>query len=82
MRLATYDFSDEELIGAVDGLLDDETLRSNLDVLGERIRDQEGTRVAADLIEDARAREPLDPGLKSVPGVGFEPTRPFRGKRF
>ena len=30
----------------------DETLRSNLDVLGERIRDQEGTRVAADLIED------------------------------
>jgi MGT family glycosyltransferase len=51
-RLATYDFSDEELIGVVDGLLADETLRSNLDVLGERIRDQEGTRVAADLIED------------------------------
>ena len=52
VRLATYDFSDDDLIGAVDGLLADETLRSNLDVLGERIRDQEGTRVAADLIED------------------------------
>jgi MGT family glycosyltransferase len=52
VRLATYDFSDDELIGAVNGLLADETLRSNLDVLGERIRDQEGTRMAADLIED------------------------------
>jgi MGT family glycosyltransferase len=52
VRLATYDFSDDDLTGAVDGLLADETLRSNLEVLGERIRDQEGTRVAADLIED------------------------------
>jgi MGT family glycosyltransferase len=52
VRLATYDFSDEELIGAVDGLLADETLRSNLDALGERIRDQRGARRAADLIED------------------------------
>ena len=52
VRLATYDFSDDELIAAVDGLLADETLRSNLDVLGERIRDQRGTRRAADLIEE------------------------------
>jgi MGT family glycosyltransferase len=52
VRLATYDFADDELAGAVDGLLADEILRSNLDVLGERIRDQEGTRVAADLIEE------------------------------
>jgi MGT family glycosyltransferase len=52
VRLATYDFSDDDLTGAVDGLLADETLRSNLEVLGERIRDQQGTRVAADLIED------------------------------
>jgi MGT family glycosyltransferase len=51
-RLDTYDFADDELTGAVDGLLADEALRSDLDVLGERIRDQEGTRVAADLIED------------------------------
>jgi MGT family glycosyltransferase len=52
VRLATYDFSDEELIGAVDGLLADEALRSDLDVLGDRIRDQKGARKAADLIED------------------------------
>jgi len=51
VRLATYDFSDDELTGAVDGLLADETTRSNVDALGDRIRDQEGTRVAADLIE-------------------------------
>jgi MGT family glycosyltransferase len=52
IRLATYDFADEELTGAVEGLLADETTRSNLDALGERIRDQEGARAAADLIED------------------------------
>jgi MGT family glycosyltransferase len=52
VRLATYDFSDDELIGAVDGLLADETLRSNLDALGERIRDRKGVREAADLIEE------------------------------
>ncbi len=52
VRLATYDFSDDELTGAVDGLLDDETTRSNLDALGERIRDQKGVRKAADLIEE------------------------------
>jgi MGT family glycosyltransferase len=57
VRLATYDFSDEEIIGAVDGLLADEALRSDLDVLGERIRDQEGTRVAADLIENVGREE-------------------------
>jgi MGT family glycosyltransferase len=52
VRLATYDFSDDELIGAVDGLLADETLRSDLDALGERIRDRKGVREAADLIEE------------------------------
>jgi MGT family glycosyltransferase len=57
VRLATYDCSDEELIDAVDGLLADEALRSDLDVLGERIRDQEGTRVAADLIENVGREE-------------------------
>ena len=56
VRLATYDFADEELIGAVDGLLADETLRSSLDALGERIRDLHGARVAADLIEDVGRR--------------------------
>ena len=52
LRLATYDFSDDELIGAVDGLLADETLRSNLDELGDRIQDQKGVKRAADLIEE------------------------------
>jgi MGT family glycosyltransferase len=56
VRLATYDFADEELVRAVDGLLADETLRSSLDALGDRIRDQEGTRLAADLIEDVGRR--------------------------
>jgi UDP:flavonoid glycosyltransferase YjiC (YdhE family) len=52
VRLATYDFVDEELIAAVDGLLADEVLRASLDALGERIRDREGIREAADLIEE------------------------------
>jgi uncharacterized protein (TIGR00661 family) len=57
IRLATYDFGDEELTSSVDGLLADETTRSNLDALGERIRDQEGARAAADLIEDLGREE-------------------------
>ena len=51
VRLATYDFSDDELIVAVDGLLADDALRSSLDALGDRIRDQKGTQRAANLIE-------------------------------
>lgn len=51
VRLATYDFADDELIAAVDGLVADETLRSSLDALGERIRDADGVTHAADLIE-------------------------------
>jgi MGT family glycosyltransferase len=56
VRLATYDFVDEELTAAVDGLLDDEVLRSSLEALGERIRETEGVRLAADLIEDLGRR--------------------------
>jgi MGT family glycosyltransferase len=56
VRLATYDFVDEELTTAVDGLLEDEVLRASLDALGERIRDADGTRRAADLIEDVGRR--------------------------
>jgi MGT family glycosyltransferase len=61
VRLATYDFVDEELTTAVEGLLDDAVLRASLDALGERIREAEGTRRAADLIEDLgrRRREGL-----------------------
>jgi MGT family glycosyltransferase len=56
VRLATYDFVDEELTTAVDGLLGDEVLRASLDALGERIRDADGTRRAADLVEDVARR--------------------------
>jgi MGT family glycosyltransferase len=56
VRISTYDFVDEELTEAVAGLVADEVLRSSLDALGERIRDQEGTRRAADLIEDLGRR--------------------------
>jgi MGT family glycosyltransferase len=51
VRLATYDFDEDELIASVDGLAEDETLRSSLDALGERIRDADGVTHAADLIE-------------------------------
>jgi MGT family glycosyltransferase len=56
VRLETYDCSDDELIAAVDGLAADETLRSDLDALGERIRDTRGTVRAADLIEEVGRR--------------------------
>jgi MGT family glycosyltransferase len=70
VRLATYDFVDEELTTAVDGLLEDEVLRSSLDALGDRIRDTGGTRHAADLIEDLgrRHREGLLEGPTAVAG--------------
>jgi UDP:flavonoid glycosyltransferase YjiC (YdhE family) len=56
VRLPTYDFADEELVAAVDGLAADEALRSGLDALGERIRDTDGVTRAADLIEDVGRR--------------------------
>jgi MGT family glycosyltransferase len=56
VRLATYDFVDEELTTAVDGLLEDDVLRSSLDALGDRIRDAEGVERAAGLIEDVGRR--------------------------
>ena len=51
-NILSYDFVDEELTTAVDALLEDEVLRSSLDALGGRIRDAEGRRRAADLLED------------------------------
>jgi MGT family glycosyltransferase len=56
VRLATYDFADEEMIAAIDGLLADEVLRASLDALGGKIRDREGAREAADLIEEVGRR--------------------------
>ncbi|HEY9522384.1 MAG TPA: nucleotide disphospho-sugar-binding domain-containing protein [Thermopolyspora sp.] len=53
VRLSTYDFADEELLGALDGLLGDTALRIRLTAAGEEIRGRDGLRRAADLIETA-----------------------------
>jgi len=52
VRLPTYDFVDEDLTDAIDAILGDEPLRRSLDALGDRIRAQDGTRAAADRIEE------------------------------
>jgi len=50
-RLATYDFEDGQLLGAVDELLADEGLDERLATASARIRSTDGTTRAADLIE-------------------------------
>jgi UDP:flavonoid glycosyltransferase YjiC (YdhE family) len=50
-RLATYDFEDGELLGAVDELLADEGLRERLAAMSRRMQATKGTVRAADLIE-------------------------------
>jgi len=51
VRLATYDFEDGELTGAVDRLLGDATLKARLAAVSARMRATDGTTRAADLIE-------------------------------
>ncbi|WP_157250064.1 glycosyltransferase [Nonomuraea typhae] len=51
VRLSTYTFTDEELKGAVERLLGDTELRAELAATGEEIRQRDGLRKAADLIE-------------------------------
>ena len=51
VRLATYDFEDGELTGAIDRLLADEALHARLDAVSTRMRASHGTVRAADLIE-------------------------------
>jgi MGT family glycosyltransferase len=50
-RLATYDFEDGELLGAIDELLADEALQQRLATASRRIQSTDGTTRAADLIE-------------------------------
>jgi MGT family glycosyltransferase len=50
-RLATYDFDDAELTGAIDGLLADAPLRARLAGMAARMQASRGTERAADLIE-------------------------------
>jgi MGT family glycosyltransferase len=51
VRLDTYAFADAELIDAVERLLADGELRSRLNRMGAAIRDRDGLRVGADVIE-------------------------------
>jgi MGT family glycosyltransferase len=51
IRLATYDFADAELTGAIERILGDTELRTSMAALGERIRARDGLTVGADVIE-------------------------------
>jgi MGT family glycosyltransferase len=51
VRLPTYTFTDDELLGAVDRLLADAELRARAAATGEAIRARDGLRVGADVIE-------------------------------
>ncbi|KMO75245.1 glycosyltransferase [Mycolicibacterium chlorophenolicum] len=53
IRLDTYRFTDDELTDAVDRLLADTALRDRLADLGAAIRERDGLRVGADVIERA-----------------------------
>ena len=56
VRLATYDFADAELTGAIDRLLGDTALRRRMAEEAQRIQSADGRTAAADLIEQvARA---------------------------
>jgi len=56
VRLATYDFEDAELAGAVDRLLADDALRDRLRAISTRLKANPGTLRAADLIESVARR--------------------------
>ena len=51
VRLATYAFTDDELLGAVDRLLADTDLRERMAAIGADIRARDGLRRGAEIIE-------------------------------
>ncbi|WP_148573619.1 glycosyltransferase [Nocardioides caldifontis] len=51
VRLATYEFTPEELNGAIERLLGDTELRARMDAMGARIRERDGLTRGADIIE-------------------------------
>ena len=51
IRLATYEFEDGELLGAVDRLAADDALRAGMGAIASRVQAAPGTVRAADLIE-------------------------------
>jgi UDP:flavonoid glycosyltransferase YjiC (YdhE family) len=56
IRLPTYSFEEEELAGAIDRLLGDESLRGRLKSASARLQARPGTVLAADLIEQVAAK--------------------------
>jgi MGT family glycosyltransferase len=61
VRLPTYEFEDEQLLGAVDRLLADGDLRRRMDAISARLQASPGTHRAADLIERlAREQRPIE----------------------
>jgi UDP:flavonoid glycosyltransferase YjiC (YdhE family) len=51
VRLPTYAFSHDDLLGAVDQLLADGDLRARMDAIGADIRARDGLRRGAEIIE-------------------------------
>ena len=51
VRLASYDFADDQLLGAIDRLLADEAMHGRLGGIAARLQAVPGTVRAADLIE-------------------------------
>ena len=58
VRLPTYAFDDDELIGAVDRLLADDALQTRMAANAAVIRSRDGTQRAADLIERVALSSP------------------------
>jgi MGT family glycosyltransferase len=59
IRLPTYSFEAEQLTGAIDRLLGDEVVRRRIGEASVRLRSRPGTQVAAGLIEQVAAQQPL-----------------------
>ncbi|MGE2835966.1 glycosyltransferase [Mycobacterium sp. SMC-4] len=51
VRLDTYHFADEDLTGALDRILTDDELRERVSRIGAAVRERDGLRRAADIIE-------------------------------
>ena len=56
VRLDTYRFTDDELLGAVDRLLADDGLRQRMAEIGTSVRARDGLTRGADVIEDVARR--------------------------
>lgn len=60
VRLGTYEFEDEDLLGALEGMLDETALHARMAAIAERVHAVQGTTTAAGLIERlARERAPI-----------------------